>query len=162
MFNKNTFLHHATNTTNHNKITNAGVKAPFSMNEQAFVFPTMYSGDKRPDVSRTGSPGRRDLGGMVGQAGNLAAAQLAAKNQNMISSLLDSHVHNAYQSGIDTHGHWDLTEKDSNAIIKPHFDEYFGQVKSIDPNANRESHYERFNAAVTEKAAKLHGWGMKP
>lgn len=157
MFNKNIFFSHTTNTTNHNKITNAGVKAPFSMNEQA----SMYSGDERPDVSRTGSPGRRDLGGMVGQAGNLVAAKLAAKNQNRISSLFDTHVHNAYQSGIDTHGHWDLTEKDSNAIINPHFDEYFEQVKSIDPNANRESHYQRFDDAVTEKASKLHGWGMK-
>lgn len=31
MFNRNTFLHHTTNTTNHNKMTNAGVKAPFSI-----------------------------------------------------------------------------------------------------------------------------------
>lgn len=34
MFDRNIFLQHTTNTTNHNKMTRAGVKAPFSVNEQ--------------------------------------------------------------------------------------------------------------------------------
>ena len=34
MFNRNTFFSHTTNTSNNTKITNAGVKAPFSMNEE--------------------------------------------------------------------------------------------------------------------------------
>lgn len=35
MFDKKLFLHHTKNTTSHNKMTRAGVKAPFSVNEQA-------------------------------------------------------------------------------------------------------------------------------
>jgi len=65
MFNKNTFLQHTTNASNHNRITQAGIKAPFSLREQSFEFPTMYSGDERPDVPRTGMSGRKDIGGMI-------------------------------------------------------------------------------------------------
>jgi hypothetical protein len=188
MFNRNTFFQHTTNTTNHNKMTQAGVKAPFSMNEQLLPeeidhrelaqelmssmelrvpnfqkqydesnMPRTQSGDTRTDVSRTGSPGKGYLGGMVGRAGNAVAANRAKENQNMISSLFDSHVEKAYQAGIDTHGHWDLTDKDSNAIIDPHFDQYFQKVKAIDPNANRDLHYNRFDTEITDRARRLHG-----
>ena len=89
MFNKNTFLQHTINTTNHNKMTRAGVNAPFSMNEQfnlknGFNYygellpsselmvpnfrkeydgantPRTQSGDTRTDVPRTGSPGKNN------------------------------------------------------------------------------------------------------
>ena len=34
MFNKNTFLQHTTNTPGHNRMTQAGIKAPFSLREE--------------------------------------------------------------------------------------------------------------------------------
>lgn len=37
MFNKNIFLQHTTNTLGHNKMTQAGVKAPFSLQEQGMI-----------------------------------------------------------------------------------------------------------------------------
>jgi len=43
MFNKNIFLQHTTNTPGHNKMTQAGVKAPFSLREQAIPMNTAAS-----------------------------------------------------------------------------------------------------------------------
>ena len=43
MFNKNIFLSHTTNTPGHNKMTKAGVKAPFSLREQAIPMNTAAS-----------------------------------------------------------------------------------------------------------------------
>jgi hypothetical protein len=43
MFNKNIFLQHTTNTPGHNKITQAGVKAPFSLREQVIPMNTAAS-----------------------------------------------------------------------------------------------------------------------
>lgn len=37
MFDKNTFLQHTTNIPGHNKMTQAGVKAPFSLQEQGMI-----------------------------------------------------------------------------------------------------------------------------
>jgi len=46
MFNKNTFLQHTTNTLGHNKMTRAGVKAPFSLREQSEAPHPPYDRDR--------------------------------------------------------------------------------------------------------------------
>ena len=77
---------------------------------------------------------------MTGSSANNSPAQ-----EKKMGELLNTHSGNAYNDGIDEHGHWDLTTSDSNKIIKPHFDQYFYGVRSIDPNADENEHRKLFD-----------------
>lgn len=113
-------------------------------------------------LEQVGSPGKRYLGGPVGRDATQIAALFAKDRQNSkIEDLFKQHTNNAYEAGIDKHGHWDLTKTDADAIVNPHFDDYFRKVQSYQPTANRDQHFKRFDDEVTRRAAELHGWGQQ-
>jgi len=108
------------------------------------------------------SPGKRGFASQMTQGASMNAALFAKDRQaDKIEDLFNDHIESTFQKGIDKHGHWDLTKSDADGVINPAFAEYFRQVQSIDPRANKEEHFRRFDDVITRKAGELHGYGRQ-
>ena len=104
----------------------------------------------------------RTYQGTANQSINMIAAQFGeAESNKKQAEIFKKHVDAAFESGIEQHGHWDLTPEDSEKVTRPHLDNLRREMRMVNPRVNIEELEARFDDHVTERARRLHSGETK-
>ena len=109
MFNKNTFLQHTTNTSGHNKMTQAGVKSPFSLYEfqqsephDLYFDRHMNAGVRSIAHMMRDYPSDETLRKELEPHLKAYEARLSDENPDMVQGKIDDHVNNLYKTIVSS------------------------------------------------------------